>query len=451
MKNTLITLLLILLCRQGDAQYKALQIGDKVPDFEFQIKNYKTPTAKISDFKGKLVFFDFWSTYCSSCIAGFPKMEKLQKEFGDKIIVILVNIRETKKEVNARLNVRKKIAPELSRMPSIIDEQAFAQLFPHPLAGNYIWIDPEGVLRLNTSVAYNIHPKKIREVLDGKEISFLTSGKVYGLTDKEPTLLNIVNDTNSSISDTYNIVSPVNLDYYPMGGLQLNQIDTLNNTIRNTYINRGVAELYYFALQESLKEEWKSKVVGPKSGGFKYLDQFHFLVRDSSLYDNWLIIRDLQTDENMTRSLYCYEQVLPLNTPPHVARSYMREDLDRYFGLRYGSKVSVEPVEIPCYILRVVANYKALSDKELKSRLKHLNKKEFDTHRSYGDALSMYFRAAGNYPYVFTEESIRKNINVFMPVWKKGDQFEDFLFALRLNGLELIAGRKNINMIVIKD
>ncbi|SKC01467.1 Thiol-disulfide isomerase or thioredoxin [Sphingobacterium nematocida] len=454
MKYILITFLLILLCRQVDAQYQALKIGDKVPDFEFQIKNYKAPTARMSDFKGKLVFFDFWSTYCSSCIAGFPKMEKLQQEFGDKIIVILVNMRETQEEVNNRLKARKSTAPELSRMPSIIDEQAFAQLFPHRYAGNYVWIGPDGKLRLNSYIPYNIHPKKIREVLAGKEITFLAPGEQYGLTERAPSLLNIVNDSNPNNLDIYSLLCPVNLDYYPMGGQKLNQRDTILNTVRNTFINGGVAELYNYALQGNLNDDWKSNVYGPNPNVYHNINRFRFLVKDTSKYDNRLISKDKRTDEYVTRSLYCYEQVLPQTVTTEQALGYMKEDLDRYFGIRYGSKVTIEEREIPCYYLKKTNNAAKLSEDEIKKKLRDLKYKEFTNTWSYNSLMSSYFRAIGDYPYIFLDADTPIKFSALVPrddEWKKESNLEDFQQVLELNNLKLVKGTKKINMIVVRD
>ncbi|MBL1411514.1 TlpA family protein disulfide reductase [Sphingobacterium faecale] len=453
MKNTFIIFLLILLCRQVNAQYKALQIGDKMPDFEFAIQNYEQSTAKISDFKGKLVFFDFWSTYCSSCIAGFPRMEKLQKEFGDKIIIILVNIRETQDEVAARLKTRKSIAPELTRMPSIIDEQVFAQLFPHQFAGNYVWIDPEGVLRLNTSLSKNIHAKKIQEVLDGKEISFLTSGQVYGLADDEPTLLKIINQTNPNGSDIYSFFAPVNLDYYPMGGQKLNQIDTVLKTVRNTFINRRVAELYSYALLGSLEQDWKSNVYGPNQNYYK-INRFSFEVKDIFKYDNWIIPKYQQTDEYVIHSLYCYEQVLPQTVSTKQASQYMKEDLDRYFGIRYGSKVTIEENEIPCYYLKKVDNRPKLSEKEIEEKMKALKYEDLTLIWDYNSLLNNYFRLAANNPYVFLGEDVPIKCRAVVPnreEWKKVNTFQDFQRILEFNNLTLVKGTKKINMIIVRD
>jgi cytochrome oxidase Cu insertion factor (SCO1/SenC/PrrC family) len=65
--------------KNAPPEIQPLSIGDKVPDIQFEnILNYKSKKAKLSDFKGKLVILDMWSTSCTFCIAAFPKMEELQ-------------------------------------------------------------------------------------------------------------------------------------------------------------------------------------------------------------------------------------------------------------------------------------------------------------------------------------------------------------------------------------
>lgn len=71
--------------------YDSVIIGQLVPDINIgAIRNYEKSTAKISDFKGKLLILDFWNTTCTSCIAAMPEMERLQNKFNDKIQIILV-------------------------------------------------------------------------------------------------------------------------------------------------------------------------------------------------------------------------------------------------------------------------------------------------------------------------------------------------------------------------
>src|SRR4051812_25763412 len=80
-------------CAQSPpAAVRPLSIGDTVPDIAFtHLVNYKSATAKLSDFKGRLVILDFWSSWCGNCIRLFPYMDSLQQAFKGQVQVILVN------------------------------------------------------------------------------------------------------------------------------------------------------------------------------------------------------------------------------------------------------------------------------------------------------------------------------------------------------------------------
>lgn len=39
--------------------------------------------------KGKKIFIDVWASWCKDCIAGFPKVKELQKEFPDVVFLYL--------------------------------------------------------------------------------------------------------------------------------------------------------------------------------------------------------------------------------------------------------------------------------------------------------------------------------------------------------------------------
>jgi thiol-disulfide isomerase/thioredoxin len=48
-------------------------------------------TVKLGGFKGKVVFLDFWATWCAPCIAEMPSIEKLAKSLkGENIAFVLV-------------------------------------------------------------------------------------------------------------------------------------------------------------------------------------------------------------------------------------------------------------------------------------------------------------------------------------------------------------------------
>src|SRR6185437_11984299 len=69
-----------------------LRVGEKVPDVVVgNIINYKYKTARLSDFKGKLLILDFWATWCSGCIRAMPKMEALEQQFNGRLQVLGVD------------------------------------------------------------------------------------------------------------------------------------------------------------------------------------------------------------------------------------------------------------------------------------------------------------------------------------------------------------------------
>jgi thiol-disulfide isomerase/thioredoxin len=62
-----------------------LKKGNKAPDFS-NYENYNGNTSSLSDFRGKYVYIDIWATWCRPCIAQFPYLKKLEKEFQYKNI-----------------------------------------------------------------------------------------------------------------------------------------------------------------------------------------------------------------------------------------------------------------------------------------------------------------------------------------------------------------------------
>jgi len=148
-------------------EHAYLKIGDKVPDFIFPIKNYKTNKAKISDFKGKLVILDLWATYCSSCIAAMPHMNDLQKKFDGKIQVIMVTTDDDKK---IALHAAHSDNIRTNKLPSATNAKKLAGLFHYISLPTHVWIDQNGIVKFITS-GLGANEKNIQDYLDGKELA----------------------------------------------------------------------------------------------------------------------------------------------------------------------------------------------------------------------------------------------------------------------------------------
>lgn len=74
-----------------------VRVGDLAPDFEFsETMNFEGLNAtKLSDFKGKVVFLNFWVTWCPNCQREAPHIETLHQGYKDQdFVVIAVDIGE---------------------------------------------------------------------------------------------------------------------------------------------------------------------------------------------------------------------------------------------------------------------------------------------------------------------------------------------------------------------
>ena len=66
--------------------------GQVIPDFTFYDENGKT--YSISDFEGKTVYINFFTTWCTYCFYEIPDMEDVAGEFDKDAIVIMIDLDE---------------------------------------------------------------------------------------------------------------------------------------------------------------------------------------------------------------------------------------------------------------------------------------------------------------------------------------------------------------------
>ena len=125
------------------AKYEPLARGKLAPDFGLTDLNDKP--LRLSDFRGKVVFLNFWATWCKPCREEMPSMEVLYKNFEkDGLVILAVSI--------DRVTTKKDIPPfvkghesHLSRPDRFLgpDRQTYKLM---GVPETYI-IDQQGVLR----------------------------------------------------------------------------------------------------------------------------------------------------------------------------------------------------------------------------------------------------------------------------------------------------------------
>ena len=125
------------------AKYEPLAVGKPAPDFS--LADLSDKHYRLSDFRGKVVFLNFWATWCKPCREEMPSMEILNKNFEkDGLVILAVSI--------DRVTTTKDIPPFVKGMnltfPVLIDSwgQTDKRYKLMGVPETYI-IDQEGILR----------------------------------------------------------------------------------------------------------------------------------------------------------------------------------------------------------------------------------------------------------------------------------------------------------------
>ncbi len=116
------------------------------PAPDFSLRTLDQTTAALSDYKGRVVFLNFWATWCVPCQRELPAFTQFMASETDKSkgpIVLGVNLGETYDQVKAYLDERK-----VAGFPILLDVNYVASdkygIGPIPVT---FVIDPTGVIR----------------------------------------------------------------------------------------------------------------------------------------------------------------------------------------------------------------------------------------------------------------------------------------------------------------
>ena len=77
-----------------------IRLKDNPPLVDFELDDLSGQTVKLSSFTGKVVFLNFWATWCPPCRAEMPSMQKLHEALGSEgLEIIAVDLQEDQRSV----------------------------------------------------------------------------------------------------------------------------------------------------------------------------------------------------------------------------------------------------------------------------------------------------------------------------------------------------------------
>ncbi len=354
------SLIIALLVQWLTAQTNAmspLKEGDAVPEYEFkEILNYETPTAKISDFRGKLLLLDIWAPWCASCIAAFPKMDALQEKFKNKLQVLLVGD-DGYPEGRIPAYVKSKEGTNMALklpVPVIEKQDQFRQLFNWVGMPHVIWISPAGKI-IGITGAKEVEAANIERVLNGEKLQFDTKVSPQLIQKEDNFLLNrfpAFAGTNiyGSAFSKYN--------KYIAHGFAIDDYINDSSGCRYYVVNTPMTILYLYVYSKQKGSPLKSEIEDEK----KIIIEQGVTEKFNHFFSEYPDMNSWQADELVKNNLFSYEINLPplQYTDSEMCR-YIINDFDRFFRIKSG----IEKRNIKCFAL-----VRTSSEDGLKSKLK---------------------------------------------------------------------------------
>lgn len=133
------------------------EVGNLAPDFI--LIDFEGNPVKLSDFRGKPVFIDFWAAWCPFCVAEMSFIESLHQEFSEQAVIIGIHRTNTESFEAGKDYAENTVMVTYLLLQDRTDEiyRAYTPSFPGMPAA--AWIDKDGVL-----VKLKIGPKTSEEL-----------------------------------------------------------------------------------------------------------------------------------------------------------------------------------------------------------------------------------------------------------------------------------------------
>ncbi len=114
---------------------------------KFELKDLNGKTVRLSDYRGKVVFLNFWATWCPYCLRERSELEEARnemKKYG-RAEILTVNMMESKKQVQEYIKKEKLDLPVLLDTEGKVSYQYMVPFGIYSVPVTFI-INPDGTI-----------------------------------------------------------------------------------------------------------------------------------------------------------------------------------------------------------------------------------------------------------------------------------------------------------------
>ena len=130
-------------------------------DMDIQLKGINVPDTNLKSLKGnKLIFLNFWGTWCPPCREEWPTIQKLYDSKKDKVDFVLIAMQDQEADVQKFLEKYKYTAPVyIAQSP--ISNNVLPKVFPTTFL-----LDKNGRILLKEDASKDWNSKTVNDFID---------------------------------------------------------------------------------------------------------------------------------------------------------------------------------------------------------------------------------------------------------------------------------------------
>jgi thiol-disulfide isomerase/thioredoxin len=127
-------------------------------DYQWEVEDLDGNLLDFDSLKGKVVFLNFWATWCPPCLAEMPSIQRLYDEFKDDMVFVIVS-QESRGILQEFIEKKEYSFPVYilrSRQPNVFASRSIPASF---------LISPEGQIMMKKQGAARWDGKRVKELI----------------------------------------------------------------------------------------------------------------------------------------------------------------------------------------------------------------------------------------------------------------------------------------------
>lgn len=133
-------------------------------DYNWKYSTLDGKERSFDSLKGKVIFLNFWATWCPPCVAEFPAIEDLYTQFGDKVEFVLISNeqRNVLEQFKQKKQFSSPVYIQADSYPDILLHSSFPTTFIISKKGKIV-MEKKGAAKWNSEGVVNTIKKLIEE------------------------------------------------------------------------------------------------------------------------------------------------------------------------------------------------------------------------------------------------------------------------------------------------